>query len=160
MYWIKRLLPCLLLLWLAGCQTPSGQREPEISSRLGTPAAVRAALLDQYGQWRGVPYRTGGTSRYGVDCSAFVQITFRQQFGLQLPRDTDGQARIGVAVRSGQRQPGDLLFFNTGRFSRHVGIYLQQGQFLHASTSKGVIISSLDNPYWRKTYSQTRRLSQ
>lgn len=155
--WNLLLLPLTLLL-ISGCQTPAS-REPDPSSRLGEPGEVRSALIEQYQQWRGVPYRHGGQSRRGVDCSGFVQLTFRERFGLELPRDTQQQAHIGAPI-SGQRlQPGDLLFFNTGRWSKHVGIFIRDGQFLHASTSKGVIISDLNNPYWRKTYWQSRRLT-
>ena len=149
-------LALLLISLLTGCQSPAGREEP--SSLLGSASEVRSALLDQYQEWRGVPYRSGGQSRRGVDCSGFVQLTFRERFGLELPRDTRQQSRLGAPISTRGLQPGDLVFFNTGQRTQHVGIFIEDGQFLHASTSKGVIISDLDNPYWRKTYWQSRRL--
>jgi probable lipoprotein NlpC len=155
--WMTVLLLGLLAL-LAGCQSPAS-REPAVHGRLGNPNEVRSALIEQYQEWQGVPYRLGGQSRRGVDCSGFVQLTFRERFGLELPRDTQQQAHIGAQVSTQGLQPGDLLFFNTGHWSKHVGIFIRDGQFLHASTSKGVIISDLDSPYWRKNYWQSRRLT-
>ncbi len=146
------------LLLLTGCQSPAPRTNT--TSRLGDPAAVRSALLAQYHEWQGVPYRIGGQSKRGVDCSGFVQLTFRERFGLELPRDTYGQSKIGDRLSDDGLQPGDLVFFRTGKRSKHVGIFIQDGQFLHASTSKGVIISDLENGYWKRTYWQTRRLDE
>ncbi len=150
----------LLCGLLSACQTPPPPPAPAPTGGvLSDPLATRAALLAQYQAWHGVPYQLGGQSRDGIDCSAFVQLTFREQFGLQLPRDTGSQVRLGAPVRGQPLRPGDLLFFQTGRWQRHVGIFLREGQFLHASTRKGVIISTLDNPYWSRHYWQARRLS-
>lgn len=159
---MRTLYPALLMvvaLVLTGCQSPA-PKQNQSTSRLGDPAAVRAALLAQYQEWRGVPYRAGGQSRRGVDCSGFVQLTFRERFGMELPRDTTGQSRIGDRLASNGLQPGDLVFFRTGKRSKHVGIFIQDGQFLHASTSQGVIISDMENGYWQRTYWQSRRLDE
>lgn len=153
-------------LWLAGCQTPVDHKPVPTAStatthhygRLGDPGQVKTALMQQYKNWHGVPYRAGGDSRRGVDCSGFVKLTFRDQFGIDLPRDTGGMGHLGQAVSSQRLQPGDLVFFQTGRRTRHVGIFLQNGRFLHASTSKGVIISDMNTPYWRNAYVQSRRI--
>jgi len=155
---------CLALLCglLVACQTPAppppSSSEPD-DGVLSDPAATREALYAQFRDWQGVPYQLGGLSRQGVDCSGFVQLTFRQQFGLDLPRDTGTQVQQGVPIGEQALRPGDLLFFQTGKWQRHVGIFLHDGQFLHASTRKGVIISELDNPYWTRHYWQARRLS-
>ncbi|WP_409422462.1 NlpC/P60 family protein [Pseudaeromonas sp. ZJS20] len=154
----------LTLLLLAGCQSPPPpvtHTTPQTvvdSDLLLDPLLIRAQLFEQYHHWKGVPYRAGGQSRRGVDCSGFVQLTFAERFGLDLPRDTSGQATQGRPVSQQALQPGDLLFFKTGYHTRHVGIYLKDRQFLHASTSHGVIISELDNPYWSRHYWQARRL--
>ena len=109
----------------------------------------------------GVPYRRGGNSaESGFDCSGFVRAMYQQTVGLMLPRRADQQAASTQVIDKKELQPGDLVFFNTGRRTQHVGIFIEDGQFLHASTSKGVIISDLDNPYWRKTYWQSRRLGE
>lgn len=121
---------------------------------------VRAALLRQYQEWQGTPYRLGGNNRSGIDCSGFTQVTFQHRFNHSLPRTTEAQARQGVEIDLQTMQPGDLLFFNTDIKVRHVGIYMGQGEFLHASTSRGVMISRLDNPYWQKNFWQVRRVNQ
>lgn len=122
------------------------------------PPLILDSLRDQAEQWRGVPYRYGGLSESGVDCSGFVYLTFQSRLGLELPRTTDELARRGERVGRGDLRPGDLVFFKTGFRDRHVGIYMGGGRFLHASTSRGVITSSLNNQYWRKHYWKARRL--
>lgn len=120
--------------------------------------AVQEALLVQFRQWRGTPYKLGGNSKAGIDCSAFVQQTLATQFGIQAPRTTSQQLTMGEEVDRSAPKVGDLLFFRTGYTMRHVGFYLGGGQFLHASTKVGVTISKLDDPYWRKTFWKVRRV--
>lgn len=145
------------MLLLAGC---SSHRAPPPNPRLSDSITVIANLNDQLQHWRGVPYRYGGMSRGGVDCSGFVLMTFRDKFDLQLPRETRMQAEIGTQIDKGDLLPGDLVFFKTGsgESGLHVGIYDTDNQFIHASTSRGVMRSSLDNVYWRKNFWQARRI--
>lgn len=119
---------------------------------------VLPLLREQADDWQGVPYRWGGTDRRGVDCSAFVQITFESRLGVQVPRTTEELAREGRRVPRGDLEPGDLVFFKTGYRRRHVGIYMGGDRFLHASSSRGVMTSSLNNAYWRRHYWKARRL--
>lgn len=144
-------------LILAGC---SSHRAPPPNSRLSDSITVIANLNDQLANWRGTPYRYGGTSRRGLDCSAFVMMTFRDKFDLQLPRSTRQQAKVGTEIDKEQLLPGDLVFFKTGSGDNglHVGIYDTDNQFIHASTSRGVTRSSLNNVYWRKNFWQARRI--
>ncbi|MES0333271.1 C40 family peptidase [Citrobacter sedlakii] len=144
-------------LVLAGC---SSHRAPPPNARLSDSITVIAGLNDQLRTWRGTPYRYGGMSRRGVDCSGFVLMTMRDQFALQLPRDTRQQAKIGTKIDKDDLLPGDLVFFKigSGDSGLHVGIYDTDGQFIHASTSRGVMRSSLDNVYWRKNFWQARRI--
>ncbi len=121
-------------------------------------SGTTSALYAQYKDWKGTPYRLGGLNKKGIDCSGFVYLTFKDQFGLKLPRTTKDQVKRGTRVYIGELQAGDLIFFKTAWRTRHVGIYLSDGRFLHASTSKGVIISRLDNVYWKKKYWQSRRV--
>lgn len=107
--------------------------------------------------WTGTPYLFGGTSRHGIDCSAFVQRVFADDFGIALPRSTHAQVLEGRAVRRDELQPGDLVFFRLGR-QQHVGIYLYDGQFLHASTSRGVTRDRLDAPYYARGFWTARRV--
>lgn len=122
-----------------------------------SPAVVRQALLDQHERWVGTPYRLGGTTGRGVDCSALVQNIFSASFHYDLPRTTGEQVELGEAIERSQLQAGDLVFFKPPGPYRHVGIYLGEGLFLHASTSQGVMISELDNQYWQRYYWQARR---
>jgi cell wall-associated NlpC family hydrolase len=99
----------------------------------------------------GVPYRYGGTSPGGFDCSGLVQFSYRQA-GIQLPRTARQQYESAFPVALGMAQPGDLLFFRlNARVVSHVGIYLGDGRFIHAtSEGKNVRVSSLDNSYWHR----------
>ncbi|MEA1065499.1 bifunctional murein DD-endopeptidase/murein LD-carboxypeptidase [Erwinia sp. HR93] len=119
---------------------------------------IKSRLMDQYTSWKGVRYRLGGTSRKGIDCSAFVQRTFREQFGLELPRSTSEQQSSGQFVSRGKLRTGDLILFHTGSTGRHIGIYIGNDSFVHASTSSGVMISRLSDPYWKKRYNSARRV--
>ncbi|WP_436858488.1 C40 family peptidase [Citrobacter tructae] len=147
----------LAALLLAGC---SSHRAPAPNARLSDSIMVIAGLNDQLQTWHGTPYRYGGMSRRGVDCSGFVLMTMRDQFSLQLPRETRQQAKIGTEIDKEELLPGDLVFFKTGsgESGLHVGIYDTNGQFIHASTSRGVMRSSLENVYWRKNFWQARRI--
>lgn len=144
-------------LILAGC---GSHRAPPPNARLSDSITVIAGLNEQLRDWRGTPYRYGGMSRRGVDCSGFVMLTLRDRFSLLLPRDTRQQAEIGAQIDKDDLLPGDLVFFKTGsgESGLHVGIYDTDNAFIHASTSKGVIRSSLDNVYWRKHFWQARRI--
>lgn len=119
---------------------------------------IKSRIMEQYDDWKGVRYRLGGTTKRGIDCSAFVQRTFREQFGLDLPRSTWEQRGTGKEVSRNKLRPGDLVLFRAGSTGRHVGIYLGNDNFVHASTSSGVMISSLNESYWKARYREARRV--
>ncbi len=96
----------------------------------------------------------------GLDCSGFVYLTYQSRFGMTLPRTTQRQAKFGRKISPRRLQPGDLVFFKTGWFDRHVGIYVEDRRFLHVSTKNGVQLSSLEDPYWRKRYWKAVRIIQ
>ncbi|MBR9875360.1 MAG: hydrolase [Vibrionaceae bacterium] len=121
--------------------------------------ASKPELLKFYNEWHGTPYRLGGTQKSGIDCSAFVQKAFVEAYQLALPRTTRQQSKQGVELGWNEAKQGDLVFFKTRRTTYHVGIYLGNKQFMHASTSKGVIISRIDNPYWASKFWQIRRVT-
>ncbi|NVC93366.1 DUF1175 family protein [Vibrio natriegens] len=121
--------------------------------------ASKPELLQFYNEWHGTPYRLGGTQKSGIDCSAFVQKAFVEAYQLALPRTTRQQSKQGVELGWNEAKQGDLVFFKTRRTTYHVGIYLGNKQFMHASTSKGVIISRIDNPYWASKFWQIRRVT-
>jgi probable lipoprotein NlpC len=116
------------------------------------------ALKKHFTSWKGTRYRYGGLSRKGVDCSGFTLLTYKELFGMSLPRTVREQVKKGQKVQRASLQPGDLVFFKTGIFQKHVGIYLEDDQFMHASRSRGVMISRLDNSYWKKRYWKAKRI--
>ena len=105
----------------------------------------------------GVPYKFGGTNPKGFDCSGFVQYVFDQR-KITLPRAADAQYKAGKAITSKELKQGDLVFFSTyEKGASHCGIYLEQGKFIHAS-SRGVMVSHLDESYWKTRYLGARRI--
>lgn len=129
-------------------------------SNLADPIMAISRLSEHQAEWKGTRYRLGGNSKSGIDCSGFMQVTFRELFGIHLPRTTTEQAQKGKQIPKSQLRTGDLVFFKTGRGpnGKHVGVYVKNGQFLHASSKKGVIYSDMNSPYWSKVFWQARRL--
>ncbi|MDK2776300.1 MAG: NlpC/P60 family protein [Pseudomonadota bacterium] len=119
---------------------------------------IRHTIYQQYQQWKGTGYAYGGLDRQGLDCSGLVYLTYRDQLGIPLPRTTLKQSQSGWPVARNQLQAGDLVFFKTGVKARHVGIYIENNKFLHVSTSRGVMISRLDDYYWKDRFWQARRV--
>lgn len=119
-------------------------------------------LLAESSLWLGTPYRYGGTTKRGTDCSGFVGQVFYRVYGKTLGRSADEQASKSThKVSKGKLKTGDLVFFSTGRKSKkinHVGIYLRNGYFIHASTSSGVIVSHLDEKYYKQAWRKGGRV--
>lgn len=115
-------------------------------------------IVSRAAKYKGVPYVFGGTTPKGFDCSGYVQYVFKD-CKAALPRLADEQALKGVFVTQRQLRPGDLVFFTTYLpGASHVGIYAGSGQFWSASSSKGVILSSLKDEYWKTRYYGARRV--
>ena len=109
----------------------------------------------------GIDYRFGGDSPdRGLDCSGLIRYVFQHVTGVTLPRTAQELSRIGKTVRADDLAPGDLVFFNTRRFAfSHVGIYLGNGRFIHASSRGGEVgVAMLSSAYWQKRYNGARRL--
>lgn len=146
-------------LLLTGCSssrppaTVKGQTE-----QTWTSSSAESRLHSAAGTWKGAPHEWGGSSPNGVDCSGLVQSIFADEFQLSVPRTTKQQARVGRVVSRSDLKPGDLVFFRIAQKKRHVGIYLSDGEFLHASSSEGVTVSPLDRSYWSDRWWQGRRL--
>lgn len=119
---------------------------------------VEKRIRDEYVHWEGTRHRMGGTGRTGADCSGFVKTVYKRLFDIALPRTTKEQVREGAPVKQHELQAGDLVFFKPPSYPRHVGIYLSKNEFVHASKSKGVIISQLDPHYWSRYYWTARRI--
>lgn len=151
---ITALLFCLFTLF--GCSTSQGQVSTKNSK---SDPQMLAKIESHYNKWKKTPYRYGGTTLAGSDCSGLVMNFFKNRLSKNLPRSAAEQAKLGYKVT--QPKAGDLVFFKTGRSRSglHVGIYYDNGKFLHASTSKGVIYSNLNEDYWKKHYWMTRRIT-
>ena len=109
----------------------------------------------------GIKYRGGGTTKAGFDCSGFVGYVYKD-LGISLPRSSSGMYATGTKVKKDELASGDLVFFNTsGKGVSHVGIYIGDGKFIHSSTSKGVKIDKLSDPYyWGKRYVGAKRVAE
>ncbi|MEF8797372.1 MAG: NlpC/P60 family protein [Salinivenus sp.] len=162
--WTGRLslfvLLCVGGMLVSGCsssaETTSGS--PPSPERSWTPAEAESRLRAAAARWDSTPHQLGGTSQRGVDCSGLVQSVFTTEFRVRVPRTTEQQARTGRSVPRAQLRPGDLVFFRPEWKERHVGIYLSDGEFLHASSSSGVTVSNLRRDYWTERWWQARRL--
>jgi len=116
-------------------------------------------LIEYVHQWWGVPYRIGGNSMEGIDCSGFVKGIAAEAYGLTLPRTSREQADQSNEISKDQLKEGDLVFFSQGRSISHVGMYISNNKFVHASTSMGVVISDLDEPYWKRRFVRAGRIN-
>ncbi|WP_220720201.1 C40 family peptidase [Agarivorans litoreus] len=152
--WLAVLLVCYLLMACSAKQVSE-------SSNVGlakNATATQQLMLQVHKQWQGTPYQLGGTTKAGIDCSAFVQHLYKDIYNQVLPRTTEVQLKQGKAVSLNNIQTGDLIFFKTSYKVRHVGVVYDQNHFLHASTSKGVIFSRIDNVYWAPKIIAIKRL--
>ncbi|MGL4711212.1 MAG: NlpC/P60 family protein [Shewanella sp.] len=154
---MKRLLIVILALGLGACASAP---EPKSVVKQVEPVSVwnDSNISELHSEWRGVPYRLGGWTKRGIDCSAFVSVAYQKMLGMTLPRTVEEQQNLGKSVPRNQLRKGDLVFFKTGWSARHVGIYVGGDNFLHVSTSQGVKISSLHNSYWASKYWNARRI--
>lgn len=115
-------------------------------------------LYNEGARWLGVPHKLGGSTKRGVDCSGFVAIVYREVYGKSLSRSSADMLKHDCRkVSRDKLKEGDLVFFKTTRGGKrsvpnHVGIYLKNGRFIHTSTSSGVMVSSLSEPYYTRTW--------
>ena len=130
---------------------------------LDTTLTIKDKLMMKIIELRDSPYKFGGNTKDGIDCSAFTRLVYISTFDYELPRSAREQYQIGKKIISKDSlQIGDLVFFNTSRRRKpgHVGIYLGENLFVHASSSLGVTISSLDEKYYAKRYMSSRRINE
>lgn len=146
----------------ADASEPSGTvdregRGPEPKKVLRLPE-VRERIEEVAQEWLGVPYEWSGESKQGIDCSALVQTLFHEAFDRRLPRVTELQVQAGSTVTRPQLRAGDLVFFRPENQYNHVGLYLGEKTFIHASSSQGVTTAPIDTNYWRRYYWTARRV--
>lgn len=134
-----------------------------VVSKLVPEQNIDERLLSALSVFLNAPYELGGVTPDGVDCSGLVKSVFAETYGFNLPHNAASQFRMGSNTLAENLRLGDLVFFETqsrrGRYISHVGIYLANRRFAHASTKSGVIISGLDETYWRRRYAGARRLT-
>lgn len=123
---------------------------------------VTQSLLKEADSWIGTPYAWGGNDRKGVDCSGFVLQVYQRSLKIDLPRNSAKQMEYCRSIKRDELTPGDLVFFTVRGGDRvgHVGIYIGEGNMVHSSSSKGVIITPLDNPYFVKNYHSSGRVER
>ncbi|MBS1516510.1 MAG: C40 family peptidase [Bacteroidetes bacterium] len=112
-------------------------------------------------EYLNTPYLWGGTSKRGIDCSAFIQTVVYQALGISLPRTSFEQSNVGEPIDRSDLKFGDLVFFDTMRKGRvtHVGMYLGNGYFTHSGSKTGVAVASLDNEFYARTFLKARRIT-
>lgn len=151
------------VLVLYGCASPVKHPSNSTNSQalfphVTKPTKTQQRLARYFHRWEHTPYKYGGLSKNGIDCSGFVYVTYRDVFKNKVPRSTRLLAKSGKIVSRDHLKFGDLVFFQTGKRQKHVGIYIGNRKFIHASTSRGVMQSRIDSPYWRHHYRTARRI--
>ena len=146
-----------LMFCLSSCHTSAPRLDYKALAQASVRLGMDIELTDNHklyvnaAEWIGTPYRAGGDSRHGTDCSGLVSQLYKKTYRMRLSRSTDGQLKESNKIARRNLREGDLVFF-TSRSSRkkvaHVGIYLKDGKFIPASTSQGVIVSSLKEKYY------------
>ena len=113
---------------------------------------IEKKLLTSYSKWKGTKYRLGGDSKDGIDCSALTRRVYRETFNQELPRVSTQQIKKGRRVAAKDLKSGDIVYFKPENRINHTAVYVGNSLFINASSSKGVVISSLKSPYWRKYF--------
>ena len=137
-------------------ERPPERQEPRADSTVTNDMIRLGWILQSY---LGKPYKGSSSFEAGMDCSEFTRDVFRQYLHTDIPRTSQDQYSIGHEVPRAKLRFGDLVFFRTdGKQVSHVGIWVGYDEFIHASSSEGIIITSLEDGYWRKRYVGARRI--
>ncbi|PXX90365.1 glycoside hydrolase [Marinobacter vulgaris] len=155
-------LTVFVALSLVGCASnqslrPATETDWQPPGEVSGDSARAGRLWQVFERYQGTPYRYGGTSASGFDCSGFIATAFDEALGRQLPRTTSQMLAAGDVVERDQLRAGDLVFFRIKGKDQHAGIYMGGETFIHSSSSIGVTHSSLNGYYWRDRFSQARR---
>ncbi len=145
-----------LAIFLSSTLVPFGPFESKASAAISTSKANKVVSTGK--KYVGTPYRYGGTTPKGFDCSGFVGYTYKKAAGKKLPRTSTSMYKQGKKIAKSKLKKGDLVFFNTsGKGVSHVAIYIGSNKVIH-SVSKGVKIDSLSSSYWKKRYVGAKRI--
>lgn len=164
---IKKLLFLVLIVSIASCGSSRKAANNKIknsSSYKYDPVPEASRIANYALDFQGTRYKYGGTTKRGMDCSGLIYTSFQQE-DIQLPRVSREMAKEGYKIHTNQVNVGDLLFFKTNKRNRdinHVGLVVEiipgNVSFIHSTTSRGVIVSSLNEKYWNSAYVMARRL--
>jgi len=119
---------------------------------------TQSVILKEFNVWKGTPYRMGGNTMRGIDCSGFVKHIYNKLFSLDVPRSSREFMSTGQRIDKDELKPGDLIVFSPRSYPRHVGIYIGNNKFIHASRNRGVSMADLDQRYWKRAFRMARRL--
>jgi len=159
----------VIFLLLTSCKSSTLTYKYRELARAGIALGMDIQLKDNHqlylesAKWMGIRYRYGGNGKHGTDCSGLTCTIYKKVYHIALPHNTNEQLNICQRIKKKSLQEGDLVFFHGTRSKRsptHVGIYLKDGKFIHASNSRGVIISSLDENYYRKFWLSGGRIQE
>lgn len=173
---LTALLLALASLSLGSCSSNKASSKSSTSATYKKPAkpakqdvslegltGSERTLVSEARSWLGTPYKYGGNTRDGVDCSGFVYHVYRNSLDISLPRNSTRQHEYCSKVKRDDLATGDLVFFATNKGSRkvsHVGLYVGDGKMIHASTRRGVIVQDLSDDYYTKAYVGAGRVSE
>lgn len=152
---------------LTSCRTAAPRPDYKALARASVKLGIDIGSADNHklyvesASWIGTPYRPGGNSKHGVDCSGLTSRIYKDVYKAKLQRTTSGQMSQVKKVSKGRLREGDLVFFsgsNSKKKVAHVGIYLKNGKFIHASIGRGVIVSSLSEQYYRTRWIRGGRI--
>jgi len=160
-FFIIFLVLSITLPVLGGCSnkdnTAAHAPEKKISQKM-SDNSIQNKILKEFRKWEGTPHKMGGNSKKGIDCSGFAHYMYNKLFNIKAPRSTKLFLKYGMQIKKDQLYSGDVVIFRPPTYPYHVGIYVGDNKFIHASTTKGVMMSDLDNRYWLKAYYMSRRV--
>lgn len=164
----KKLMLILIvasLLPFGGCRSAKKSEAVVVETvRVSNAKGSQKKIVEEAMSWLGTPYKYAGSEKgRGTDCSGMVLRVYEDAGGVKLPRNSKKQSEFCKRLKKKDVQPGDLVFFATGKDENaisHVGIMIDDNQFIHASTKKGVILSEMTTPYYERTFKMYGRVPE
>lgn len=162
----KAVLLALLILFLASCGSSRKTTETVVIGSSTTTASSKkiTKVVEHARSFTGTRYKFGGTDKRGMDCSGLVYVSFKE-YNIALPRISRQMATKGIRLKLSETTEGDLVFFKTSKNRKtinHVGLVVENRRgeikFIHSTSSEGVIVSSLDEKYWKNAFVEVRRV--